>query len=162
MINRTFNQNERVLLCMENTETNAQTHTNVASASSSSCICNVDALAFGLKGIDAKATRYIASTYKVHASQLETLSILWLWLRLTGKQETGGAYTAFISWSGARWAWKKRMRIGVQEGIEQGIIERIEYQKGVRLKVSQKGLYVLGKWVERMQELNATWLQNGI
>lgn len=150
---------------MDNNNNTQQTHghTEMPSDVMSTKHMDLKALDCGMKAVDAKATRWIAAQYGLHASQLETLSIVWCWLFLNGKLDVGGAAQTIVDWSGARRAWKRRIDEGIRECIGQGVIDKTPSRNGgFRIKVSQKGLYILQQWRVRTNELSATWLQERV
>lgn len=109
----------------------------------------------GLKAWDAKATRWIAAQYGLHASQLEALSIVYAYLDRKGWIDRGTNQQDIVCWSGARRKWQSKVIRNIADCVEQGVLQRVPFGRGFRVQITQKGLTILEAWVNRLNELNA-------
>lgn len=148
---------------MKNTEQPAPSSTNVAGATPpagteqskafASQIGTKSQVGKGFKAYDAKATRWMASHYKIHASELESLSIVYAYLELRNKSQIGTNQQDIVNWSGYLRKWKVRVYDGIERNVQHGFLERIPFGRGFRVRVTHKGMQALEAWINRLNEI---------
>lgn len=97
--------------------------------------------------VRAKAERYIAVAFGLHASQQLALAIVACYMLAHGRDQ--GGIDRITGWSGAGFRWKHKIKKNILECVAAGVLERVKCRQGSAIRLTGKGLHVLSAWHER-------------
>ena len=102
--------------------------------------------------IHNKTVRAVAARFEgINQDAINILGIASTYMILKGR--IADNRERIVDWSGARPNWKKRMNRGIDEGLKEGIFNRIEGPFPNWIEISQKGERILEFYNSRFEEI---------